>query len=133
MSKFLKVIFVFSVIGLISFAPAQSAFAEEAKAENGVTAFFKRLFNYPVKATQETADVVGTAASNTGEKVIAPTAENVGAIVTGDVAKTGDLIAEPIVGVAETTGQAVAETVQIPANVAQEEQTTVPAEAQPAV
>lgn len=117
----MKKFFVFVLAVLVSAsAVSPAAFAGEEKSGNGVTSFFRRLFNYPVKATQETADTVGTTASNVGEKVIAETGENTAAILTGDLSKTGELVVDPIVGTAETAGQTVAETVQIPVKAAEE-------------
>ncbi len=117
----MKKFFTFVLVAVMSFSVASPAvFAEEAKPGNSVTGFFRRLFNYPVKATQETAETVGHTASNVGEKVIAATGENTAAIVTGDLSKTGELVADPIVGTAETAGQTVAETVQIPVKAAEE-------------
>jgi hypothetical protein len=58
---------------------------------------------------------------NTGEKVVSKTGENTQKVVTGDVAKTGDLVVQPVVGAAQTTGQAVAETAQVPVKAAEEE------------
>ena len=117
----MKKFFAFVLAAFVSLSVVSPAvFAAEAKSENGVTSFFRRLFNYPVKATQETADTVGTTASNVGEKVIAATGENTAAVVTGDLSKTGELVTDPIVGTAETTGQTVAETVQIPVKAAEE-------------
>lgn len=111
--------FTFFMALIVSVGLSSSAFAE-AKSENGVTSFFRRLFNYPVKATQETADTVGTTASNVGEKVISATGENTAAIVSGDFSKTGELLGDPLVGTAETAGQTVVETVQIPVKAAEE-------------
>ena len=58
---------------------------------------------------------------NTGEKVVAVTGENTAAIVTGDLSKTGDLVAEPVVGTFETVGQTTSETLQIPVKAADDE------------
>ena len=110
---------VFFMAVLFSVGLTSSVFAAE-KSENSVTGFFRRLFNYPVKATQETAETVGATASNVGEKVVAATGENTVAVVSGDLSKTGELIADPVVGTAETAGQTVSETVQIPVKAAEE-------------
>lgn len=115
----MKKFFAIFAVVIVSVSLTSSAFAEE-KSGNGVTNFFRRLFNYPVKATQETADTVGTTASNVGEKVVAETGENTAAVVSGDLSKTGELIADPVVGTAETAGQTVSETVQIPVKAAEE-------------
>ena len=117
----MKKFFAFVLAGLVCYSVASPvAFAAEEKSGNSVTSFFRRLFNYPVKATQETADTVGTTASNVGEKVIAETGENTSAILTGDLSKTGELVVDPVIGTAETAGQTVAETVQISVKAAEE-------------
>ncbi len=116
MKKFF--VFVFLILFSASFSSPVSA-AEE-KTGNSVTNFFRRLFNYPVKATQATADDVGNTFSNVGEKVVSKTGENTAAIVSGDLGKTGDLVVDPVVGTAETAGQTVSETVQIPVKAAEE-------------
>ena len=105
-------IFSLSMIS-VSFAASDS--------ENSVTGFFRRLFHYPVKATQETAGMTANTLQNTGEKVIAKTGENTAAVVTGDLAKTGQLVADPVVGTLQTAGQTTSETVQIPVKAAEEE------------
>ncbi len=110
--------FLFLVLFSVSFSiPASAA---ETKTGNGVTSFFRRLFNYPVKATQETAQDAGATLSNVGEKVVSKTGENTAAIVSGDLGKTGNLVGDPVVGTAQTAGQTVSETVQIPVKAAEE-------------
>ena len=121
MSHFSKKFFVLAVLGLFSFSLAGTSFAA-SDTENSLTGFFKRLFNYPAKATQQTAGMTANALQNTGEKVVSKTGENTEAILKGNVAKTGDLVVAPVVGTAQTTGQAVSETAQIPVKAAAEEQ-----------
>jgi hypothetical protein len=103
----MKKFFAFAFLILFSVAFSSPVSAAEAKAGNSVTSFFRRLFNYPVKATQETAQDAGTTLSNVGEKVVSKTGENTAAIVSGDLEKTGNLVADPVVGTAETVGQTV--------------------------
>lgn len=114
----LAALFLFAIL-TVSFVSA--AHAEASEGEKSVTGFFRRLFNWGPKAVQETGGMTANALNNTGEKVIEPTAANTTAIVQGDLAKTGDLVAEPVVGAAENTGQAVSETAQIPVKAAEEE------------
>ena len=113
---------VLALAGIMSFSLVSVSFAEATQTEHSVTGFFRRLFNYPVKATQETADMTAKTLQNTGEKVVSKTGENTKAVLTGDVAKTGNLVTDNVKGVAETTGQTVAETAQIPVKSAEEEQ-----------
>ena len=65
--------------------------------------------------------MTGHTLSNTGEKVIAKTGENTAAVLTGDVAKTPNIVGDAVVGTAQTTGQAAAETVQVPVKAAEDE------------
>ena len=108
----LFMIFSLSMVS-VSFAAGES--------ENSLTGFFRKLFHYPVKATQETAGMTANTLQNTGEKVIAKTGENTAAVVTGDVAKTGQLVTDPVVGTLQTGGQTAAETVSIPVKAAEDE------------
>ena len=115
MSHFSKRLFILGVLGLFSFSIASTAFAEASNAENSVTGFFRRLFNYPVKATQKTGEMTANTLNNTGDKVLSQTGEN---ISKGDV---GGVVAQPVVGTLQTTGQAVSETVQVPVKAVEEE------------
>lgn len=112
---------IFAVVAIMSISLSSAAFAEGSNTENSVTGFFKRLFNYPVKATKETAQMTGNTLSNTGEKVVAKTGENTAAIAQGDVAKTANLVTDNVKGTAETVGQTASETAQIPVKSAEEE------------
>jgi hypothetical protein len=124
MSKKLALIVLAGFIALSSSTPA---FAEN-ETGNKVTGFFKRLFNYPGKAVTKTGEMTANTLNNTGEKVVSATGENVHAVATGDFSKTGDLIVDPVVGTAETTGQAVSETVQMPVKAAEENAAGTPAQ-----
>ncbi len=110
------------LFGIFSLSMVSVSFAAGRDSERSVTGFFKRLFNYPVKATKETAGMTANTLQNTGEKVVSKTGENAAAVLTGDVAKTGNLVADPVVGTLQTTGQATSETVQIPIKAAEEEE-----------
>jgi hypothetical protein len=65
---------------------------------------------------------------NTGEKVISKTGENTAAVLKGDVAKTGNLVSDNVVGASTTVGQTAAETAQMPVKAAEDD----PAAAAPA-
>ena len=111
---------VLALVALFSISLVSVSFAEASSSENSLTGFFRRLFNYPVKATKETVSMTATTLQNTGEKVVSKTGENTAAVLTGNVAKTGNLVTDNVTGVAETTGQTVAETAQIPVAAASE-------------
>ena len=82
--SFRKVSALLLFVGVLSFSMVSVSFAA-SDTENSLTGFFKRLFHYPVKATQETAGMTANALQNTGEKVVAKTGENTKAVVTGDI------------------------------------------------
>lgn len=111
---------VFAVMGL-SFSMVSSAFAEASNSERSVTGFFRRLFNYPVKATQETAGMTANTLQNAGEKIVEPIAKDTTAVLTGQPEKVADLVAEPTKGTLETAGQTASETAQVPVKAAEEE------------
>ncbi len=106
----------FWAIALLAFALTGTAYAEAeaGKTENSVTGFFRRLFNYPVKAVQETGEMTGNTLNNTGDKVLSQTGEH---LSKGEV---GEGLVQPIQGTLETTGQTVSETVQVPVKAAEE-------------
>ena len=104
----------FLLFGVFSLSLTSLAFAEASSSERSVTGFFRRLFNYPVKATKETAGMTANTLQNTGEKVLAKTGEDL------SQGKPEGLV-QPVVGAAETTGQTASETVQIPVKAAEEE------------
>lgn len=124
MSKKLVMIVLAGFIALSSSTPA---FAEN-ESGNKITGFFKRIFNYPGKAVNKTGEMTANTLHNTGEKVVSATGENVHSIATGDLSKTGDLVVDPVIGTAETTGQAVSETVQMPVKAAEESLPGTPAQ-----
>ena len=117
MSHFKKFL-VIVTIGIATFSACGISYADDT--ENSVTGFFRRLFHYPVKATQETAGMTANTLNNTGEKVVSKAGENTAGILQGDLAKTGNLVGDTVTGTAETTGQAVSETAQMPVKAAEE-------------
>ena len=119
MSKSVKKILSFVVFSGLFLSFTSAAFAEASSSEKSVTGFFRRLFNYPVKATQETAGMTANTLQNAGEKVVAKTGENIAAVATAQPQKA-DLVA-PVTGAAETVGQTAAETVAVPVKAAEED------------
>ena len=102
------------MVGALTLSMTSVAFAEASTSDRSVTGFFRRLFNYPVKATKETAEMTGNTLQNTGEKVLAKTGEEL------SEGKAEGLV-QPVVGAVETTGQTASEMVQIPVKAAEEE------------
>lgn len=110
MSKLSKKTLAAFAIASLVLAPA--AHAEETKS-GGLTGFFRKLFNYPGKAVQSTADTTGHALSNTGEKVFSDTGEK---LSQGNA----EGLVQPIVGAVETTATAGAEAARMPVTAAEE-------------
>ena len=119
MSNFSKKFLTVTLLGLVTFSICGVSYANDS--ENSLTGFFRRLFNYPVKATQETANMTANTLKNTGEKIVSKAGENTASVFHGDLAKTGSLAANAVTGTAETTGQTASETVQIPVKAAEEQ------------
>ena len=117
MSKFSKKVFVIALMGVVSLSACGVSFAAEG--ENSLTGFFRRLFNYPVKATEKTGEMTANTLNNTGEKVVAQAGENTSGVLQGDLPKAGELVTDTVTGTAETVGQTTAETVQIPVQAAE--------------
>ena len=118
MSNFSRKFLTIATLGMLALSICGVSYAAEG--ENSVTGFFRKLFHYPVKATQETASMTGNTLQNTGETV-SKVGENTAGVVQGDVAKTGNLVGDTVTGTAETAGQTVSETVQIPVKAAEEQ------------
>ena len=99
-----KRVSVFALAGLFSLMLIGTSYAEDS---NSFSGFLKKLFHVPVKATQNTADVAGTAVQNTGEKVLSETGQN---LSEGNVPQA---VVQPAVGAAETVGEAAVGTLQV--------------------
>lgn len=107
-------------LSMVSVSVAKEECSASQGAGNSLTGFLKKTFNYPVKAAQGTAEMTGNTLKNTGEKIVSKTGENTAAIVSGDLAKTGNLVGDNVVGVAQTAGQTTAETAQMPVKAAED-------------
>ncbi len=112
MSNFSKKVFLTALVGVVSLSACGISYA--ADSENSVTGFFRRLFNYPVKATEKTGEMTANTLQNMGEKIISPVGENTAGILQGDLSKTGTLATDAVTGTLETAGQTTSETAQIP-------------------
>lgn len=119
MTNFSKRFLRIAILGLITLSVCGISYASDS--ENSVTGFFRRLFRYPVQATQETAGMTANTLQNTGEKIVAKAGENTAGVLQGDLSKTGNLAGDLVTGTAETTGQTASETVQIPVKAAEEQ------------
>lgn len=121
MHRSVRSLFGLSLVAILSLSLTSLAFAEASSSERSVTGFFRRLFNYPVKAVKETAGMTANTVKNVGQDVVAPMAENTAEVATGKLGETGNLVAETTKGTLETAGQTVSETAQIPVKAAEEE------------
>ena len=117
MSKFSRKFLGLMVIGLGLLTFSHVSFAAEN--ENSLTGFLRNLFHYPVKATQETAAMTANTLSNTGEKVVSRAGESAADVLHADIPAAGRAVANTAVGGAQTAGQAVSETAQIPVKAAE--------------
>lgn len=80
--------------------------------------FWRNIFGYPARVTEESASVI----ADTGKKsvnVVTTEIKRLGEVTSGDVAKTKELITEPIIGAADTAVKAVEGTSKIPAEAAE--------------
>lgn len=83
-----------------------------------VRSFWRNIFSYPARVTEESASVI----ADTGKKsvnVVTTEIKRLGEVTSGDVAKTKELITEPIIGTADTAVKAVEGTSKIPAEAAE--------------
>ena len=119
MSNFGRKVFVLTLMSAVALSVCGISYADEG--ENSVTGFFRRLFNYPIKATEKTGEMTANTLNNTGEKVLSKAGENTAGVLQGDLSKTGNLAADAVTGTAQTTGQTVSETVQVPVRAAEEQ------------
>ena len=110
---------VFLVFILCFAFTAISCAVEKESAGQKAKNFWQKLFNYPARVAEESAEVV-TDAGKGAAKVVTTEVKRVGEVTSGDVAKTKELIVEPLTGTAETTVTAVEETVKIPVEAAKE-------------
>ena len=124
MSKSARKYFVLIIFGIFSLSFASTVFAESSRSENSLTGFFRRLFNYPVKAVQKTGEMTGNTLTNTGEKVLAKTGENTAAVLQGHLDKTPAIVGDAAAGTLNTAGQTASETIQIPVKAAEDEKTS---------
>jgi len=96
---------------------AGSAHAED----NGFVSFFKKVFNYPVKTTENAAHATGNVVSNTGG-VAASAVDNTGATLSGKIDRAPHIIADPVAKAVNMTGQAASEVAGAPVKAAEDVQ-----------
>ena len=102
------------ILSGLSYASDKQTFGEKVKS------FWQKLFNYPANVVNESAGVIADTAKG-ATSVVTNEVKTVGQVTSGDVAKTKDLVTEPVVWTVETTKKAVEGTVAIPANANKEE------------
>lgn len=89
--------------------------------DNGLVAFFKKLFKYPVKTTENVVHTTGHAVENTGG-VAESAVRHTGEVATGQLEKTGELITEPVQKTGDMSYQLISETAGAPVKAAEEVQ-----------
>jgi len=80
---------------------------------------WQKIVEYPANVTKESATVVGDTAQK-GTDTVSKTAETVGAVATGQVEKTPEIVTEPIKGTADTAATAVTDAAEAPVKAAQQ-------------
>ena len=112
-------IFVLAAGVAMSLAFAQedqgrSGFKKGAKATGqGVETVCETAVNYPADLLNDSVNAVGTAAKNTAG-IVVDTGKAVGETVTGDFKKAPKIVTTPVVGTANTVGNAAKDTVEAP-------------------
>ncbi len=112
----MKKVISFTLVLALGIMAASIVMADCGKCEGDNAV--KKVISYPANVVKESAEVVGKAGSGT-VGIVTKTAENTGAIVTGDVAKTKDLVVDPVTGSTETVGEAAKGTVEVPVKAAE--------------
>ena len=104
------------IFGVAILVMALSLMVASAYAAAGDKAkdFVEKVVTYPAKVTVESAKVVGNTAKG-GADIVAKEATTTGQVVTGDVAKTKDLVVDPLTGTAQTAKDTVEGTANVPA------------------
>jgi len=110
------------ILALCVMLTAVSYAAEKEGLGTKMKNFWQRLFNYPANVTEKSVGVVSDTAVK-GTNIVTTEVKTVGQVTSGDVAKTKELVTEPITGTAEMTKKAVEGTVAIPSEAAKEETT----------
>ena len=107
---------------VLCFAFTAVSFAAEAAKETGEKtgkAFWKKVVNYPAKVTEESVSTVAETGKS-GTKVVTTEVKRIGEVTSGDVAKTKEMVTEPLTGTAQTAVTAVEDTAKIPVEAAKE-------------
>lgn len=115
-----KIIAIFCMVIVISFALASASHAEEKACGSQAKNFWQKLFNYPANVTKNSVDVVTDTAKKTTD-VVATEVKTVGEVTSGDTEKAKDLVTEPVKGAAETVASAAEGTVNAPIEAAKQE------------
>ena len=111
---------VVAVLAIACFFLSTVSFAQEAEtAGSKFKKFWQSLFKYPVKATEESANVVADTGKK-GVQTVTAEVKRVGEVSTGQFDKTDKLVTEPVMGTAETAKIAVEGTATMPYKAAQD-------------
>jgi hypothetical protein len=94
--------------------------AEKETAATKFKKFWQGLFNYPANVTEKSAGVVADTGKR-GTEIMTKEVKTTGQVTSGELAKTKDLVVEPVKWTAEATKDAVERTVKIPVEAAKSE------------
>ena len=115
-----RFITVLGVIAIFCLLAASLSWAEGGESVGArFKSFWKNLFKYPARVTEESVDVVSDTARKS-TSVVTTEVKRVGEVTSGDVAKTKELIVEPITGTVETVKDTAVDTVKVPIEAAKD-------------
>ena len=94
-----KVLAAALLVGIALAWGSSAAYAEE----NGFVSFWRKVFHWPVKTTENVGNAVGATGSYVGGAGDAMV-RNTGATLAGDTSKAGQIVAEPVVKTGQAAG-----------------------------
>ncbi|MFH1790728.1 MAG: hypothetical protein ABH885_01940 [Candidatus Omnitrophota bacterium] len=115
----LVVLMALTVTVAFAATQAKTNTASAAKPKTGAKETVQKVIQYPANVVKTSVGVVTDTATKT-TNVVSGEVKNVGAVATGDMKKTKDLVMDPLTGTAETAKSAVEGTVCMPVNAAKE-------------
>jgi hypothetical protein len=108
------------MLALSLIAVSASYAAEKSDTGSKMKSFWQKIFKYPAKVTDKSADVIADTGKK-GTSVVTTEVRRVGEVTSGELAKTKELVTEPLTSTAEGAVKAVKDTVAIPVEAAKDE------------
>ena len=113
-----KLLFIMLAVFLLAVLVYNEAFAQD-KEPGKFVQFWRRLFRYPAKVTEESVDIT-TEAVKGETRAVTKTAETGADVITGDIKKTPDIVVTPVKKTAETVTEAAKGIAEMPLKAAEE-------------